>query len=164
MHGDDHTRQPEPHPLEVARFRVWPPVALGVPLAGGIAVSHVAGEPISWPDLRGVALFLATAFAIWNGWGLVLFHKHATGLLPGQPTTQLLRRGPFAVSRNPLYVGLIVLYVAIALWVPSAWAVLLLPVGVLTLVKGAVEPEEKYLRQSYGPAYEEYCRRVPRWL
>ena len=165
MHGDDHTRQPEPRPLDAARFRVWPPVALGVPLAGGIAASHVAGEPISWPDLRvGVAILLATAFAIWNGWGLVLFLKHATGLLPGQPTTELLLRGPFAVSRNPLYVGLIVLYLAIALWVPSAWAVLLLPVGVLTLVKGAVEPEEEYLRQNYGPAYEEYYRRVPRWL
>ena len=164
MHEDD-TAQSEQQSLGAARFRVWPPVALGVPLTGGIALSQVLGEPMSWPDLRvGVALFLGTAFCIWNGWTLILFHKQSTGLLPGQPTTALLRSGPFAVSRNPLYVGLLLLYLAIALWVPSTWAVLLLPVGVFTLIKGAVEPEEAYLRQCYGLAYEEYCNQVPRWL
>lgn len=164
MHGDSRGDHPRPRD-DAARFRVWPPVALGIPLAGGVGLSLMAGEPIPWPDLRvGVAVLLGAAFAVWNGWSLVLFHRHATGLLPGQPTTELLSQGPFRVTRNPLYVGLIVLYVAIALWVPSSWALLLLPIGVLALVKGSIEPEEAYLRGKFGAAYEEYCRRVPRWI
>lgn len=164
VRGDNHTYHHGSH-LDAAAFRVWPPVALGVPLADGIGLSLVAVEPIPWPDVRhGVALLLGAAFALWNGWSLVLFHRHATGLLPGQPTTELLRQGAFARSRNPLYVGLMVLYVAIALAVPSVWALLLLPVGFVALLKGSVEPEETYLGQEFGPAYEEYCRRVPRWF
>ena len=164
MHGDDRTDHPEVR-HDAVPFRVWPPVALGVPLAGGVGLSLVVGEPITWPEHHaGVALLLGALFAGWNGWSLVLFHRHATGVFPGQPTTELLRRGPFAISRNPLYLGLIVLYVAIALFVPSIWALLLLPLGLLALVKGAVEPEEAYLRRKFGAVYDEYCRRVRRWL
>jgi protein-S-isoprenylcysteine O-methyltransferase Ste14 len=140
-------------------------VALGVPLAGGLLLSAAVGEPVPWPEQRvGAAVLLLLAFAVWNGWSLVLFHRHATGLLPGQPTTELLVRGPFAVSRNPLYIGLVALYVGIALAVPSFWALLLLPAGVVALRKGSIEPEEAYLLERFGPAYEEYCSRVPRWL
>jgi protein-S-isoprenylcysteine O-methyltransferase Ste14 len=120
---------------------------------------------MAWPSHRtGPALFLAALFACWNGWSLLLFHRHATGLLPGQPTTQLLCSGPFAISRNPLYIGLVILYVAIAVYVPSVWALAMLPGGVLALVKGAVEPEEAYLRKKFGAVYDDYCRRVPRWF
>jgi protein-S-isoprenylcysteine O-methyltransferase Ste14 len=159
-------RDDQPGPRrDAVPFRVWPPVALGIPLAGGIGLSLLVGEPIPWPDLRsGVALFLGAVFVGWNGWSILLFHRHATGLLPGQPTTALLRSGPFAVSRNPLYLGLIALYVAIAVAVPSTWALLLLPLGFIVLLKGSVEPEESYLRQKFGLAYEEYCRAVPRWF
>lgn len=146
-------------------FRVWPPVALGAPLAAGVCLSFAIGEPVTWPDSRGgVSLGLVAVFAVWNGWSLVLFHRHATGLLPGQPTTELLRHGPFGISRNPLYLGLLVLYIAIAIAAPSIWALLLLPVALLVLRKGAIEPEEAHLRAKFGPAYEEYCSRVPRWL
>jgi len=164
MHARDPQARPEPSRGSPS-FRVWPPIALGVPLSAGISLSHLVGEPIGWPGSRtAVAAVLAGVFACWNGWSLLLFRRHATGLLPGQPTTQLLRRGPFAVSRNPLYVGLVVLYVAIAVYASSLWALLMLPVGVVALVKGAVEPEEAYLRERFGTAYEEYCRDVPRWL
>jgi protein-S-isoprenylcysteine O-methyltransferase Ste14 len=130
-----------------------------------VGLSLVIGEPVTWPDFReGVALLLGVVFAAWNGWSLFLFHRHATGLLPGQSTTELLCDGPFAISRNPLYLGLFVLYIAIAIAVPSTWALLLLPVGFITLLKGAIEPEEAHLYATFGPAYEEYCRRVPRWI
>lgn len=146
-------------------FRVWPPVALGVPLAAGLLISWAVGEPISWPGLRvELALVLGGVFLVWNGWSLVLFRRHSTGLLPGQTTTELLRRGPYAWSRNPLYLGLVVLSVAIALAIPSIWALLLLPLGLVALVRGAVEPEEAYLRAKFGHVYDDYCREVPRWL
>jgi protein-S-isoprenylcysteine O-methyltransferase Ste14 len=71
--------------------------------------------------------------------------------------------GPFAVSRNPLYVGLIALYVGLALLV-SFWALVLVPVGVALLWWGAVRPEEQYLSATFGAEYDDYRRRVRRWL
>ena len=78
--------------------------------------------------------------------------------------TTLLSTGPYRVSRNPLYVGLITLDVALALLAPSFWALVSVPAGVAALWWGAVAPEERYLREKFGAAYEDYSRRVRRWL
>jgi protein-S-isoprenylcysteine O-methyltransferase Ste14 len=151
--------------VDVVPFRIWPPVALGVPLGVGVAVTLWWGDPASLPAARRpVGWLLLLGFACWNGWSLLLLRRHRTGLLPGQPTTVLVERGPFAWSRNPLYVGLVVLDVGIGLLVPSVWALCLVPMGVAALEWGAVRPEERYLRARFGPAYDDYAGRVRRWL
>jgi protein-S-isoprenylcysteine O-methyltransferase Ste14 len=129
---------------------------------------------------------LLAAFAVWNGWSLWLFARHETGLLPGGATMSLIEEGPYRLSRNPLYVGLLALHLAIALLVPSFWAVVALPVSWLLVwwgaVRpeepdvvalpvswllvwwGAVRPEERFLRDRFGEEYDAYARRVRRWL
>lgn len=147
-------------------YRIWPPVALGVPLLAGYALTATVGDPIGLPPTVSttVALILIIAFAIWNGWALVLMARHRTALLPGGSTRVILDRGPFRVSRNPLYVGLIALYLGLALLWPSFWALVLTPVGIAALWWGAIAPEERYLREKFGADYEAYCARVRRWL
>ena len=107
---------------------------------------------------------LVAAFAVWNGWSLWLFARHETGLLPGGATMSLIEEGPYRLSRNPLYVGLLALHLAIALLVPSLWAVVALPVSWLLVWWGAVRPEERFLRERFGEEYDAYARRVRRWL
>ncbi|MEZ0068875.1 protein-S-isoprenylcysteine O-methyltransferase Ste14 [Streptacidiphilus sp. MAP12-20] len=146
-------------------YRVWPPLALGVPLAVGWSVTAWAGDPVRLPGaLRPVGWPLVAAFALWNGWSLLLMARHRTALLPGGTTTRLLEHGPFRFSRNPLYLGLIALDAGLALLWPSFWALVLLPLGVALLTWGAILPEERYLRTSRGAEYETYARRVRRWL
>ena len=147
-------------------YRVWPPVALGVPLVAGWALTALVGDPFALPALasRIIALVLIVAVVFWNGWALRLMARHRTALLPGGATRQILDRGPFRVSRNPLYLGLIALDVALALVWPSFWALLFTPVGVLALWWGAIVPEERYLNAKFGDEYREYCARVRRWL
>lgn len=147
-------------------YRIWPPVALGVPLLAGYALTAAVGDPIALPPTVSgtVALVLIIAFAIWNGWALMLMARHRTALLPGGSTRLILDRGPFRVSRNPLYLGLIALYVGLALLWPSLWALVLTPVGVAALWWGAIAPEERYLRAKFGVEYDAYCARVRRWL
>jgi protein-S-isoprenylcysteine O-methyltransferase Ste14 len=103
-------------------------------------------------------------FGVWNGWALVIMAHDRTGLLPGQTTRTLLERGPFRISRNPLYLGLIILDLGIALLARAVWAVALLPAGILALWWGAIRPEERYLRSTFGAEYVAYQRRVHRWL
>jgi protein-S-isoprenylcysteine O-methyltransferase Ste14 len=147
-------------------FRMWPPVALGLPLlAGGILTGSV-GDPFSLPrdGARVVGLVLCAVFAVWNGWALVTMAAHRTAILPGGATRMILDRGPFRFSRNPLYLGLIVLDVGLALLWPSTWALLLVPVGIALLFWGAIAPEERYLDAKFGSEYDSYRRRVRRWL
>lgn len=149
----------------IVAFRLWPPVAIGAPLLAGWLATLWWGDPLElggWRIPAGWALVLV--FAVWNGWSLWLFARHRTGLLPGQETNAMIEEGPYRLSRNPLYVGLLALYLALALLVPTFWGLVLFPVAVLLVDWGAIRPEERFLRERFGPAYDDYTRRVRRWL
>jgi protein-S-isoprenylcysteine O-methyltransferase Ste14 len=129
-------------------------------------VTAVAGDPftLARDGARVVGAVLFAVFGIWNGWTLTVMAVNRTAVLPGGATRVVLDRGPFRLSRNPLYVGLIVLDVALALLWPSAWALIGVPVGVALLFWGAIAPEERYLSTKFGAEYDAYRRRVRRWL
>ena len=107
---------------------------------------------------------LLVAFVIWNGWSLWLFARHETGLLPGDATTSMIESGPYRLSRNPLYVGLLALYLAIALLASSFWALVLFPTAVVLVLWGAILPEEQFLQERFGEPYDDYRAKVRRWL
>jgi protein-S-isoprenylcysteine O-methyltransferase Ste14 len=152
-------------PDDTVAFRLWPPVAIGAPLLLGWLVTLNRGDPFDlggWRVPLGWALVLF--FVAWNGWSLLLFGRHDTGLLPGQPTDALIEEGPYRFSRNPLYVGLLALYLGLALLAPTFWGLALFPVAVLLILWGAIRPEERFLRERFGAPYDDYTRRVRRWL
>jgi protein-S-isoprenylcysteine O-methyltransferase Ste14 len=150
---------------ETVAFRLWPPVAIGAPLLVGWLVTLLWRDPL---DLGGWRVPLAWALVLffvgWNGWSLWLFRRHETGLLPGQATQAMIEEGPYRHSRNPLYVGLLALYLALALLAPTFWGLVLFPAAVLLVLWGAIHPEERFLHERFGAPYDDYARRVRRWL
>jgi protein-S-isoprenylcysteine O-methyltransferase Ste14 len=157
-------RDPEPRP-DSPRFHVWPPVAIAVPWAVGFVLGRaLGGEADLGAALALIGWACISAFVAWNGWCLLLFARARTGLLPGQSTTRLLASGPYRFSRNPLYVGLLLLYAGSALVADAVVTLVLLPVAWAGLHWGAVLPEERYLTAALGAPYEQYCDRVRRWL
>jgi protein-S-isoprenylcysteine O-methyltransferase Ste14 len=149
--------------LDAPSFRLWPPVALGTPLACGIVLTAAAGDPVV-VDARWLGWTLAAIFAVWNGWALITLGRAHTALLPGGATSEIVETGPFRLSRNPLYVGLVLLDAGLALLWPSFWALVFVPAGFAALWWGAVGPEERYLTAKFGDTYADYRRRVRRWL
>ncbi len=150
---------------DAPRFRVWPPVSIAVPWGIGFIVGRALGEEGGLGAEATLSGWLCiAAFAVWNGWCLALFARAGTGLLPGQSTTGLLTTGPYRLSRNPLYVGLLVLYVGAALVAHSLGALVLVPIAWAGLHWGAVLPEERYLAAELGAPYEAYRGRIRRWL
>ncbi len=132
---------------------------------GGWLVTVGWGDPVELGGWRvPVGWTLLVAFAAWNGWSLVLFGRRETGLLPGQATGAMIEEGPYRLSRNPLYVGLLALYLALALLAPSMWAVAFFPLAVVLILWGAIKPEERFLRERFGAPYDDYVGRVRRWL
>jgi protein-S-isoprenylcysteine O-methyltransferase Ste14 len=150
---------------DTVSFRLWPPIAIGAPLLVGWLVTLRSGDPV---DLGGwrvpVGWTLVLLFAAWNGWSLWLFGRHQTGLLPGQPTSAMIEEGPYRLSRNPLYVGLLALYLGMALLAPTFWGLVLFPAAVMLVFWGAIRPEEQFLHERFGAPYDDYTRRVRRWL
>lgn len=152
--------------VDAPAFRIWPPVALGLPLAAGLVISAWVGDPVpvATTTTRWVGWALVVGFGLWNGWTLAYMSTHRTAVLPGAATVLVLQTGPFRLSRNPLYVGLIALDVGWALLADSFWALLFVPIGVAALWWGAVRPEERYLSEKFGAEYDSYRTSVRRWL
>jgi protein-S-isoprenylcysteine O-methyltransferase Ste14 len=146
-------------------FRMWPPVAIGGPLVLGLVISASVGDPLVASSVTVASgWLLVLAFMVWNGWALVMIGRHRTALLPGDATTTVIDTGPFAWSRNPLYLGLLAGSAGVALLTASLWALVALPVEWALLRWGAVLPEERYLTAKFGATYADYTGRVRRWL
>jgi protein-S-isoprenylcysteine O-methyltransferase Ste14 len=77
--------------------------------------------------------------------------------------TQLITTGPFAMSRNPMMLCVVIAQGGFFLALPSAFTLVCLVVGVWAVV-AQVRVEERLLRQRFGTAYNAYAARTPRWL
>jgi protein-S-isoprenylcysteine O-methyltransferase Ste14 len=105
--------------------------------------------------LTGIAVFAA---------GIRNFSSAATPVQGTKPTRTLVTTGIHGWSRNPIYVGMFLVYGGIGLAVRSPWILILaLPLAV-TIRYGVVAREEAYLERRFGDAYRDYKARVHRWL
>ncbi len=119
--------------------------------------------PFGWPLWLGATLMLVGFLLdLW-----VIYYQHTEGRgtpSPLVPTQRLVQGGPFAYSRNPMYVGTLLFYGGLAL-VVGLWAMLALVVlGALLVHAYVVLVEEKEMAARFGEEYSEYKKRVPRWL
>ncbi|WEG07551.1 isoprenylcysteine carboxylmethyltransferase family protein [Microbacterium horticulturae] len=99
-------------------------------------------------------------------WAVAALRRHGTTLTPEHPerTTRLVTDGPFAYSRNPVYLALTGLLVAHAV-LKRSFAALVPAAGFLAVVDRTQVPrEERALRSRFGRRFVKYRRSVPRWL
>jgi len=116
------------------------------------------------PNLAIMGVVLAVLGLLLFVWSLLLFGRAKTGIMYHQPAVCLMMRGPYAWSRNPQYIAFAAMYVGFAMMMNTWWPLALLPLALWAVVFGVIAAEEHYLRGKFGAAYDEYCRRVPRWL
>ncbi len=90
--------------------------------------------------------------------------KSGSNVEPWKPTTLILSDGLYAYSRNPIYVGMAITYVGIALAAGSWLAFLLLPFCLLVIRYHVIAREEAYLEEKFGDEYLSYKASVRRWI
>ncbi len=87
-----------------------------------------------------------------------------TSVNPSRPTTALLTAGPYRLTRNPMYLAMVIQYVGLALLFNALWAIVLLPLALVIIHFTVIKREERYLEQKFGEDYRAYKARVRRWL
>jgi len=93
-----------------------------------------------------------------------LFHGSGQDPAPWKSTPEILSKGIYRFSRNPMYVGMALIQTAIALAKANGWMLALVPATLFFIYLTAVRHEEAYLEGKFGDAYIEYKRSVRRWL
>jgi protein-S-isoprenylcysteine O-methyltransferase Ste14 len=114
---------------------------------------------VLWP---GVLLITASILIVVGA--ARQFGKARTPLDVRKPTTEIVGSGVFSVSRNPIYLSMVLGFVGLALTLDSIWLLLLTLPLVVILQKGVIEREERYLEQKFGEKYLRYKARVRRWI
>jgi protein-S-isoprenylcysteine O-methyltransferase Ste14 len=150
-----------------ARVRFPPPlVFVGYSLLG--VLLHRAVTPLPFPLGRWITL-IAGVLVLAAGLGLIaaalrLHRRSGQDPKPWKPTPSLLFEGPYRFTRNPMYLGLTLLEIALGLMLDNLWISLLAFLGLLTVHFIAVKPEEEYLTEKFGDSYRAYLAKVRRYL
>ena len=99
-----------------------------------------------------------------GGAGIRNFARIGTPVRSIEPTRALATTGIHGMSRNPIYLGMFLIYLGIGVAAQSLWTLILTLPLAIAVRYGVVAREEAYLERRFGDAYLEYKRRVRRWL
>lgn len=149
--------------------RFPPPLIFLVGLGVGLALEYLL---FPWalvsPSLLLVLRVLAGAFALAAAWLLLSalrgFRRKGNDPRPWREDTAFVEDGIYRHTRNPMYVGMALMYVAIMLAFNSLWPLITLGPVLLVIHYYVIAREEDYLADRFGQAYLDYCTRVRRWL
>jgi protein-S-isoprenylcysteine O-methyltransferase Ste14 len=156
---------------ETARVIVRPPILFLGCLLLGFIIDHVMRLPFPiariglahWISAGIAGSIILIGVAVFSA-GIRNFSSAGTPVPGTQPTQALVTTRIHSWSRNPIYVGMFLIYAGIGLMVRSSWIlILMLPLAV-TMRYGVVAREEAYLERRFGDAYRAYKARVRRWL
>ncbi|MCH8498453.1 MAG: isoprenylcysteine carboxylmethyltransferase family protein [Marinobacter sp.] len=115
------------------------------------------------PWLGGAAIAAGAMLAVL---GVLEFRNARTTVDPRYPeqSAHLVVSGVYRYSRNPMYLGFLMILLGTALCLTNLTALMMLPVFVLYMNRFQIQPEERFMRQKFGQEYEAYAGRVRRWL
>jgi protein-S-isoprenylcysteine O-methyltransferase Ste14 len=148
-----------------------PPLLFLAALLLGFVLDHLLPLPFSvarigsfhWISAIIAGSLILTGVAVFAA-GVRNFSSAATPVQGTKPTRTLVTTGIHGWSRNPIYLGMFLVYGGIGLAVRSPWILIpALPLAV-TIRYGVVAREEAYLERRFGDTYRDYKARVRRWL
>ncbi|AXI42611.1 isoprenylcysteine carboxylmethyltransferase family protein [Sulfitobacter sp. SK011] len=154
---------------DAAAVRIFPP---GVPLG-----TVVAGAGLEWIWPVGLRLLPDGPLRYWLGGAIILGSIYFLGFRavsmmrrsgqsenPYKTTTEIIEKGPYRLTRNPMYLQMVLICIGFAILLANIWIIVLTPVCSLLLHFLVILPEEEYLERKFGGKYLAYKKRVRRWI
>lgn len=110
-----------------------------------------------------VILFIGIIFILS---AVIQFVNRKTTVNPTKPykTTSLVITGVYKITRNPMYLGMLLIIISFAFYKASIISLILIPFFIFYINKFQIEPEEFEMRKKFGKEYEDYCKKVDRWI
>ena len=149
-----------------AQVIIRPPLVWALAVIAGFALNWLmplpfvpAAVPAGW--LGGTVFVLALALF---AWAIATITRAGSNVPTNMPTTSIVATGPYRFTRNPIYLGMILGLVGLAIAVDGLWLFITLVPFFLVIRYGVVAREEAYLERKFGEVYRRYRARVRRWL
>ena len=148
-------------------MHIHPPIIAAACLLGAFALHSLVPDvrlPFAFPSHEALGGAVIVAGLLLSSFGISHFRRHRTTVEPFGTPTALVSTGPYRFTRNPMYLGITLTLLGIALWVATVPFVLA-PVAFFAIINTTQIPrEEARLTALFGDEYGDYRRRVRRWL
>lgn len=121
---------------------------------------------IAFPGQTILAALLVVAGAILGAQGVLVFRRARTTVNPMTPeaATKLVTDGVYRITRNPMYLGLLSLLLAVGVYLGTLTALVVLPAFIWYMSAFQIRPEEERLIEIFGDDYRDYRGKVRRWI
>ncbi|WP_137179365.1 isoprenylcysteine carboxylmethyltransferase family protein [Roseomonas sp. AR75] len=143
----------------------WPPILYGAAALLAWLLGRVA--PLPWPDSALLApagwMLIALGLGL-DVWAMAVMARRRANILPHRAATALVTEGPFAWSRNPIYLGNATLLTGCALAFGNAWFLVAAAGAAAAVTVLAIRREEAHLALRFGAAWHAYAARTARWF
>lgn len=97
-------------------------------------------------------------------WAIAAFRAHQTSVVPHQTPARIITSGPFARTRNPIYLGDVMVLLGATLWLGIWPGLVVIPIFVLILMRRFIAPEEVRMKESFGAEFDRFTEKTPRWF
>ena len=151
---------------DTAQVIVRPLLAWALAVIGGFALDWLLPLPFVPETVPGGWLggaIFALAFAL-AAWAIITITRAGSNVPTNRPTTSIVDAGPYRLTRNPIYLGMVLGQIGLAIAFDSLWLLVVLVPFLLVIRYGVIAREEAYLERKFGEAYRGYRARVRRWL
>lgn len=118
--------------------------------------------PFGLAQVLGAALVLIGIALMF--WAVATFRAHQTSVVPHQVPQRIITSGPFARSRNPIYLGDVMVLAGAILWWGAWPALVLIPAFGWLLSRRFIAPEEMRMKENFSAEFETFAQKTPRWL
>jgi len=151
---------------DTAQVIIRPPLAWGLAVIAGLALNWLVPLPFLPTDLPtgwlgAMAFVLALALV---AWAIVTLTWAGSNVPTNLPTITIVESGPYRFTRNPIYLGMFLGLLGLAIAFDNLWLLMMLVPFALVIRYGVVAREEAYLKRKFGDVYKGYHSRVRRWL
>ncbi len=143
---------------------IKPPLIFVIAMAIGFGADWIWPVPVRPAGWSSAGLAIALLAILLIFWSADLFRRRGTEVVPWKPTTTIVTTGPYAVSRNPIYIGFALVQIGIGVATNRLAVVLMVIPALVATHTIVVAREEAYLTRKFGEEYLEYRRRVRRWV
>ena len=156
-------------PNDAAEVRVFPPAIPLVTVLLGTALNYLIPLGARFTPVTHARYWVGALLVVGSilglGWRSVrLVRGSGQSENPCKPTTEIIEHGPFRISRNPMYLQMVLVCVGLSIILWNVWILLLTPLCAWLLQRWVIAPEEAYLERKFGDGYLAYKRRVRRWI
>lgn len=148
------------------KLPTYPPIIFGIPFGVGAAVHFLLWEQAILPGTFALVLGLVLLIdgvlvASWTVFEMMRRGEHPE---PHKPTNRIVDTGPFRISRNPIYLGFVLIGLGISFALNSVAQLVGSAGGAVAIHFLVIKREEVYLQSLFGEVYAAYRSTVRRWI